>query len=224
MSSPFQDNFNNSTFNQDYITKNNIKSKTKISNPHPINTPEYLNWEGANKTYKSNKNVIYGGNKKSQENYAAYYDNKAGDWKEGSLTEFDEKERKTVIGNRQKVINYMYNNNLNSLEDWDNHEIKDKDVEWHLRKVNLHLQNNPDINLSNMLDYMTIEQYTNFKYALGGYIIEKVFEKGGYQELKGILKSGETDEEFYGTITKYLGVNKENLDKYIRNDLKTRFE
>ncbi|MCB0701523.1 MAG: hypothetical protein R2863_12510 [Candidatus Kapaibacterium sp.] len=99
-----------------------------------------------------------------------------------------------------------------------------KELDWHLRKVNLHLQNNPDINLSNMLDYMTIDQYTNFKYALGGYIIGKVFEKGGYQELKGILKSGKTDEEFYGTISKYLGVKRENLNEYIRNELKTRFE
>lgn len=106
------------------------KDKPKDPNPYQEGTPEYVNWEGANKTYKSNKNKIYGGNKSAQEGYAAYYDNKAGDFREGSLKDFNEKERGHVIGNRKKVINYMYDNNISSLEDWNNHEIKDKDVKW----------------------------------------------------------------------------------------------
>ena len=37
-----------------------------------------------------------------------------------------------------------------------------KELDWHLKKVNVHLQNNPEIDLSNMLDYRTLELYTDY--------------------------------------------------------------
>jgi len=98
-----------------------------------------------------------------------------------------------------------------------------KELDWHLRKVNTYLQENSDIDLSKMLVYKTLDQYTDYRYALGGYIIKKVFEKGGYEEVKEILNSGTSDDEFYNTVEKHLGVKRENLNNYIRNDLKSSF-
>lgn len=140
---------NNNVSNGLFSSAQSKKKKPKNPNPYQEGTPDYINWEGANKAYKSNKNIIYGGNKSAQESYAAYWNNEKGDWEKGSLAQFSEKERKHVIGNRNKVINYMYDNNLNSLEDWESHEVKDKDVDFLWNK-------NPDIGdlKLNLIDYV----------------------------------------------------------------------
>lgn len=48
-----------------------------------------------------------------------------------------------------------------------------KELDWHLKKVNTHLNNHSEINLDNMLELKTLDQYTEYRYVLGGYLIKK---------------------------------------------------
>lgn len=95
-------------------------------------------------------------------------------------------------------------------------------LETHIRKLSAHLEQNPNIDLNNMLEFKSIDQYTDYRYVLGGYIIEKAFEKGGYDYLKEVLEKTKTDEEYYSTVAEILEVEKDEINSFIRDDLKKK--
>ncbi len=95
-----------------------------------------------------------------------------------------------------------------------------KDLNWHLKRLNEYLIKHPEIDLNDMLKLKSVDQFTDYRYALGGFIVKKAFEKGGYDLIKKLMDSGKTNNEFYNALEKYLGVKQESLNKYIREELK----
>jgi hypothetical protein len=94
-----------------------------------------------------------------------------------------------------------------------------QDLIWHLIKVNDYLHLNKNIDLSDMLTLQTLDEYTDFRYAIGGFIVKLVFEKGGWTLLKQFLNSGNTDNEYYLSIEKCLGVKRKELNNYLRQEI-----
>ncbi|MBT3208829.1 MAG: hypothetical protein HN704_04270 [Bacteroidetes bacterium] len=98
-----------------------------------------------------------------------------------------------------------------------------KDLDWHLIRLNKHLIQHPEIDLNNMLKLRSLDQYTDYRYVLGGFIISMAYEKGGFELIKILMNAGKTDEDFYSAIENYLEIRKENLNQYIRTALETTY-
>ncbi len=96
-------------------------------------------------------------------------------------------------------------------------------LDWHLKKVYQHLSLHHEINLNQMLTLVSLDEYTDFRYALGGFIIGEAFEKGGYNMIKKMMNAGKTDEDFYQSIEQFLNIKPNKIDQYIRKKLKKKF-
>ncbi|MFN4764110.1 hypothetical protein ACKGJN_13355 [Gillisia sp. Q332] len=94
-----------------------------------------------------------------------------------------------------------------------------KTLEWHIKRTNQYLKEHPEINLSDMLRLANLDNRTAYHYVLGGLIAKRIFEKGGWNLLKKIMRSGKTDEEYYVAIENHLGVKKTDLNTYLRNQI-----
>lgn len=94
-----------------------------------------------------------------------------------------------------------------------------QNLSWHLAKVNNYLNANKNVDLGNMLALRTLDEYTDYRYALGGFIVKLVFDKGGWNLLRQFLNAGSTDEEYYLSIQTCLGVGKSDLNKYLREQI-----
>jgi len=98
-----------------------------------------------------------------------------------------------------------------------------KELDWHLKKLNKHLLEHPEINLNNMLELKSLDQYTDYRYVLGGLIIKKAFEKGSYELVNKMMNAGKKDTDFYSAIEKYLGIKRQELNTIIRQELKEKY-
>ncbi|WP_121666180.1 hypothetical protein [Mesonia aquimarina] len=94
-----------------------------------------------------------------------------------------------------------------------------KDLEWHLIKTNAYLKRNPAINLNNLLELDNLDNATAYHYALGGLLVKKVYEKGGWEALKKFMRSGTADSDYYKAIEEQLGIKQTALNAYLRNEL-----
>jgi hypothetical protein len=93
-------------------------------------------------------------------------------------------------------------------------------LDWHLKRLTDHLKNHPEVDLDNMLELRNMDVITGYRYVLGGYIIQLAYEKGGIKLVKKIMETGESDLELYTAIEDLLGINRNDLNEYIRKDLK----
>ena len=94
-----------------------------------------------------------------------------------------------------------------------------KSLDWHIKRTNFYLQKHPEIDLENMLKLTNLDSETSYHYVLGGLIAKKILEKGGWGLLKEFMSSGKTDEDYYHAIEKYLGINRSELNNYVREQL-----
>ncbi|QSS98220.1 hypothetical protein [Psychroflexus sp. ALD_RP9] len=94
-----------------------------------------------------------------------------------------------------------------------------KSLDWHIKRTNIYLKNHPEIDLKSMLKLSNLDDQTSYHYVLGGLIARKILNKGGWNLLKKCMLIVKTDEDYYNAIEKYLGVNKLNLNEYIREQL-----
>ena len=99
-----------------------------------------------------------------------------------------------------------------------------KELDWHLKKVNTFLQSHQEIDLNDLLKYRIVDPLTDFKYALGGFLIKYAYEKGGYELIKKLLLAGSSETEFYEAIKTHLELDKNSLNSFIRNELKKRYD
>jgi hypothetical protein len=93
------------------------------------------------------------------------------------------------------------------------------DLIWHIRRANKFLLQHPEIDLNNVLQLDTIDEYTDYRYVIGGLICKLVYEKGGLQLLKEFLKTGKTDKDFYDAIESFLHVKQKDLNIFLRVEL-----
>lgn len=77
-------------------------------------------------------------------------------------------------------------------------------------------------NFSNLLDNNVGvgEEDANLTYVVAGLICQLACEKEGMNGVFKLLRSGWTDEDLYKGIEIVLGVKRENLDSFVRNELK----
>lgn len=94
-----------------------------------------------------------------------------------------------------------------------------QDLDWHIRRTNLYLQQHPEINLNDMLKLKNLDSETAYHYVLGGLIAKKILDKGGWSLLKEFMSAGKTDQDYLNSIEKYLGVSKSGLNDYLRAEL-----
>lgn len=92
-------------------------------------------------------------------------------------------------------------------------------LDWHIKRTNTYLQKHTEIDLNNLLKLTNLDSETTYHYVLGGLIARKILDKGGWNLLKEFMSSGKTDEDYYNTIEKHLGINKLKLNNYIREQL-----
>lgn len=95
-----------------------------------------------------------------------------------------------------------------------------KSLDWHIKRTNNYLQQHPEIDLSDMLGLTNLDSETAYHYVLGGLIAKKIMDKGGWSLLKTFMLSGKTDEDYYHAIDEHLGVDRSELNGYIREQLR----
>lgn len=98
-----------------------------------------------------------------------------------------------------------------------------KSLEWHLKRTNTYLAAHPEVDLTNMLQYRSIDAITDYRYVLGGFLVQYAYEKGGYPLIRRLLESGSSDEQFYKALTDHLGLERSSLNTWIRSELKKRY-
>lgn len=91
-----------------------------------------------------------------------------------------------------------------------------KELDFHINKLSSHLIKNPDINLNNMLDYINLDDETDYRYVLGGYFIKLAYEKGGSELVLKLMNQGKSEKDFYTTIENVLGIKREDLNSFVR--------
>jgi hypothetical protein len=95
-----------------------------------------------------------------------------------------------------------------------------KELDWHLKKLQKHLNDHPEVDLNEMLALIRIDGTTGYSYVLGGYIVKRIFEKGGYPLLKEAMQMGRSEQDFYRLIKDFLGVKRKDINSAFREDIK----
>ena len=86
--------------------------------------------------------------------------------------------------------------------------------------MNAYLNIHSEINLNNVLDYLRIDDFTGYNYSIGGLFCKIIYEKEGIDGVFKLLRAGSTDEDFYKAIEENFGVKRENLNSYLRTEIK----
>lgn len=98
-----------------------------------------------------------------------------------------------------------------------------KTHDWHLEKLNNYLIDNPDLDLNNLLDLINMDDFTDFRYVIGGLFIKIAYEKEGAKLVEQLMISDNSDIAFYEVLETKLGINKQSINKYIRDYLKKEY-
>lgn len=99
-----------------------------------------------------------------------------------------------------------------------------KSLDWHIQQAHHYLKDNDSINLSNMMDYVNMTEYTEYRYVLGGLLMKMTMEKGGVHLVKKMMSAGNSDSAFYGAIEQYLNIKREDLNEVLRDRLKKEYK
>jgi len=97
-------------------------------------------------------------------------------------------------------------------------------LEWHIQRMDLYLDQHPEIDLNDLFSFWYMDKLTNPAYVFGGLFCQMALEKGGIKKLKKLMNYGAKPEDFYTAIQKEFGIKKENLDQFLRKEIKTRAE
>lgn len=94
-----------------------------------------------------------------------------------------------------------------------------QDLNWHKERLKNYLLEHPDFDLNQAPELLNMDEFTGYKYVHGGYFIELAYEKGGAQKVKEVLSFGNSKAEFYSALEKVLGIQKEDLNAFVRENL-----
>lgn len=95
---------------------------------------------------------------------------------------------------------------------------------WHIKNANRFLKKHPEIDLNNVLNLDTIDDYTDYRYVVGGLVCKLIYEKGGWELLKMFLKTGKSNEDYYSAIESFLDVKQKGLNDFLRWQLNIESE
>ena len=92
-----------------------------------------------------------------------------------------------------------------------------KSLLYHVKRVNEYLQLHPEINLNEPTEFWKMDSETNPQYVIGAILCDKALREGGFDKLKKILNSGDSDKELKIMIEDELKIKKDMINLYLRN-------
>ena len=130
-----------------------------------------------------------------------------------------------------EVVHVMLNPEFPNAHFWSSEGLatylggsRGETLAWHIKRTNAYLKAHPEIDLNEMLTLSNLDEKTAYHYVLGGLIVKKVHDKGGWALVKEFLRSGKTDHDYYRAIEKYLGIKQPELNTYLRGQLEIEAE
>ncbi|HTX17906.1 MAG TPA: hypothetical protein VMG34_04520 [Bacteroidota bacterium] len=93
------------------------------------------------------------------------------------------------------------------------------DIMWHMKRIKKYLDDHPELDLNDVLNFGHFDAETDPKYVFGGLICRLALEKGGETSLRALFSFGGDDKDFYAAVEAVLGVKQENLNAYLRREL-----
>ncbi len=94
-------------------------------------------------------------------------------------------------------------------------------LQWHINRTHVYLQAHSEVDLNNMLDLQTMDEYTDYRYVLGGAVIQLIYEKKGWDGVKKFLTQATDKDAYYTAIEKHLGWKREEINSKFRTALTT---
>ena len=97
------------------------------------------------------------------------------------------------------------------------------ELDWHLQKLKAFLANNPDYEMKELsklqIDIPNGEFMTDFRYAIGGFLMQKIYDKEGMEGLFEALQAGRSEENYFDFLKEKLGFEKSEFENYLRNEI-----
>jgi len=90
------------------------------------------------------------------------------------------------------------------------------DLKWHLTRLNDYLNDHTEINLNDLGKFWYMDNLTNPNSTIQGLLCYVAYREGGLNKLKELMSYTDT----YIAIEKVLGIKKDGLDKYLRQQIK----
>ena len=98
-------------------------------------------------------------------------------------------------------------------------------IEWHWQKLKEFLAANPDFPLEDLTALQTDipngEYTTDFRYAIGGFLMEQVYKREGMPGLLEALASGRSEEEYFAMLETKIGFKRAEFEDYVRREMET---
>ena len=93
------------------------------------------------------------------------------------------------------------------------------DLQYHMKRMAKYLNEHPEVNLNNLLEFGHFDAETDPKYVFGGLLCQLAQKKGGEKSLRLLFASGKEEKDFYGAVEQVLGVKRVDLNSYLRREL-----
>lgn len=96
-------------------------------------------------------------------------------------------------------------------------------IKWHWEKLRRFLEEQPDYEIKDLkkleTDIPNGEYTTDFRYAIGGFICQKIYEKEGMNGLFEALEAGRSDEDYFALLEEKLGFKQAEFGQYIKKEV-----
>lgn len=89
------------------------------------------------------------------------------------------------------------------------------DLKWHLQRVSDYLNQYTEIDLNDLENFWYMDNFTNPNSTILGLLCCIAYKKGGLDQLKKLM----SHEDIYTAIEKELGVKKDELNRYLRQQI-----
>ncbi len=97
------------------------------------------------------------------------------------------------------------------------------DIEWHWEKLRRFIKANPDYELKDLSALETNipngEFMSDFRYAIGALICQKIIDKKGMDGIFEALQFGKTEENYFEMLEHMLGVNKDSFETFVKSEI-----
>jgi len=97
------------------------------------------------------------------------------------------------------------------------------DLEWHVQKLRSFITDHPDYELRDLSKLQTEipngEFTTDFRYAIGGFLMRQIYENEGMQGLFDALQAGRSEEDYFALLENKLGIKPNEFEAYIKKEI-----
>ncbi|MCW5914933.1 MAG: hypothetical protein KIT66_10020 [Chitinophagaceae bacterium] len=90
------------------------------------------------------------------------------------------------------------------------------DLKWNLTRLNDYLNQHPEINLSSLENFRYMDNFTNPKSTIQGLLCYLAYNEGGLNKLKKLM----SHQDIYNAIEKEFGIKKDELNSYLRQQIR----